>query len=396
MLKLRMYPAGNGDSFLISAAGSNVLIDGGYAKTFDDHIAGDLQEVSRRGERVDLVIATHIDADHISGLIRLLTANGSSDDPKLVQIGRIWHNSLRSLTSPNVITVAPLDREILEDIRRRGHPEIATETAGATEISARQGSSLASLIRQGGYRWNTSDGTTSINFEHTSAINLPAGSVQVIGPSLRRLTDLHEWWTTQLRRMGYRGATGAGDVIDDAFEFMCEHAPSISSLRPIALSADSTKRLDEVYEPDASVTNGSSIAAIIELNGVRVLMLGDAWAEDVVRALRQLKAAGYSMTFDAIKISHHGSLHNTSPELLEIVDAPVYLVSSNGVGHDHPDFEVLAAIVDRPALFSRRLYLNYRTPASARIRTYQPRGGTPFVVNDGASNWIEIGPFLHD
>jgi glyoxylase-like metal-dependent hydrolase (beta-lactamase superfamily II) len=84
MLKIKMYPAGNGDAFLVSGAGANVLVDGGYASTFDRHIAADLQALGLRGERLNLLIATHIDADHISGLIALLAANGSSIQPVIV------------------------------------------------------------------------------------------------------------------------------------------------------------------------------------------------------------------------------------------------------------------------------------------------------------------------
>jgi hypothetical protein len=119
--------------------------------------------------------------------------------------------------------------------------------------------------------------------------------------------------------------------------------------------------------------------------------LGDAWAEDVLKQLQLLKAAGQSMTFDAIKISHHGSLRNTSPDLLALIDAPIYLISSNGVGHGHPDFEVLAAIVDRPAAFKRHIYLNYETSASVRLAQHSSRNGSEFTVHMSAPEWVQIG-----
>lgn len=386
-----MYPAGNGDAFLISSAPLNVLVDGGYGQTFDEHIASDLRDLSSKGERLDLLIASHIDADHISGLIRFLTANGSFAAPQIVSIRNIWHNSLRSLTAKNDAKIHPSDREILDAIYRRGHPATAEHDArGATAISARQGSSLASLIHAGGYQWNGHNGTTGIAVECMPVINLPGGQVRVIGPTQQRLDGLLKWWKGQLRQMGYRGPTGAGDVIDDAFEFMCGHVGEGTPPRPVVLSAGSRKSLDDVYEPDVSITNGSSIAAIIELGGVRILMLADAWAEDVVPALRALQSQGCSMVFDAIKISHHGSLHNTSPELLQLVDAPRYIVSSNGMAHGHPDMEVLAEIVDRPAPFSRTLYFNYATTASNVIRHHRSKSGAPFTVHDNATNWIEI------
>lgn len=391
MLKIRMYPAGNGDAFLISAAGSNVLVDGGYAQTFDDHVSRDLCDLSRRGERLDLLMASHIDADHISGLIRLLSVNGSSAAPQVVPIDGVWHNSLRSLTAKSDAEIDPSDRDILNAIRQRGHPAPAVHAEGsAAEISTRQGSSLASLIHGGGYEWNLGDGTASIALDRTEVLHVPGGSVRVIGPSQERLNALLKWWKGRLRQMGYTGPAGAGDVIDDAFEFMCEHAPETASPRPIPLSAG-RKLLAEVYEPDASITNGSSIAAIVELGGARVLMLADAWAEDAVQSLRTLQSQGCSMMFDAIKVSHHGSLRNTSPELLQLVDSPTYMVSSNGTGHGHPDFEVLAAIVDRPAAFSRKVYLNYATPASNLLRSHHSRSGMPFTVHENATDWIAIG-----
>lgn len=388
-----MYPASNGDAFLISAAGSNVLVDGGYTQTFDDHISRDLRDLSRRGERLDLLIASHIDADHISGLIRFLSVNGSSTAPQIVSIDNIWHNSLRSLTGANDAEIEPSNREILKAIRQRGHPAQSAPGVGGPgpiEISARQGSSLASLIHGNGYRWNLGDGTASIALNHTHLYSLPSGNIRVIGPTRERLDGLLKWWKGRLRQMGYTGPMGTADVIDDAFEFMCEHAPESTAPQPAPLSAGIRKPLDEVYQPDTSVTNGSSIAMIVELGGARILMLADAWAEDAFQALRTLQLQGCSMVFDAIKVSHHGSLRNTSPELLQLVDAPTYLVSSNGISHDHPDIEVLAAIVDRPASFSRALYLNYATPASSLIQNHRSRSGAEFTVRENATDWIEL------
>lgn len=391
-MKLRMYPAGNGDAFLISAAGTNVLVDAGYAQTFDDHILRDLVGLARRGEQLDLVVATHIDADHILGLIRLLSLNGSSETPQIAPICSIWHNSLRSLSAGESGQFCSVDRDILNAICRRGHPTPMKESgADFGEISARQGSSLASLIHKGGYQWNLGDGTASISVDHTPVYSLPGGCVRIVGPTQERLEGLLRWWKKRLRQMGYAGAVGPGDVIDDAFELFCEHEPETEPPSSVLLSSGSQKLLDEVYEVDPSTTNGSSITTIIELGGARVLMLADAWAEDVVKALRLLESQGFSMMFDAIKVSHHGSLRNTSPELLELIDAPIFLVSTNGVGHGHPDFEVLAAIVDRPADFSRTILLNYATPASSLLRRHHSRSNTPFSVHENATDWITIG-----
>lgn len=122
-----------------------------------------------------------------------------------------------------------------------------------------------------------------------------------------------------------------------------------------------------------------------------MLFLGDAWAEDVVSKLKPLQTAFAPIIFDAIKVSHHGSSRNTSVELLSIADSPCFLVSSDGTGHGHPDFEVLAEIVDRPAPFTRQIYFNYETPASRKLRAHTSRSGAAFSVHVAEHDWIQVG-----
>ena len=124
---------------------------------------------------------------------------------------------------------------------------------------------------------------------------------------------------------------------------------------------------------------------------MRLLFLGDSWAEEIEKTLQALPNARFPMIFDAIKISHHGSLHNTSPTLLKLIDSPVFLISSSGNSHNHPDFEVLKAIVDRPSSFKRHLYFNYTTPASQKMQYYTSKSGAEFAIYEGITDWIEIG-----
>ncbi|MDO9180663.1 MAG: AVAST type 1 anti-phage system MBL fold metallo-hydrolase Avs1a [Agitococcus sp.] len=389
MLKVKMYPAKNGDAFLVCSLGTNILIDGGYAETFRQHIVHDLQVLSHQGERLNLVVASHIDADHISGLIALLGLNGELGNRFVVEVDDIWHNSLRSLAVQHAEKLPLAAQKLLESIQRRGYPK--PPDGDAREISARQGSSLARLLNQYGYQWNFADGTLSINTElPLIQLGNNSGSVQIINPSFATLSTLLRWWQDELSKLGYIGPSGAGGLLDDAFEFISASAKSGPRKKSVMISAGGADVLEEVYCSDTSVTNRSSIAMIVELNGRRILFLGDAWAEDIVETLQQLQAKGQSLVFDAVKLSHHGSLHNTSPQLLQMIDAPIYFISTNGQGHGHPDFEVLAAIVDRPASFQRTLYFNYQTPASSRLRSHQSKSGSAFAVYEDSTDWINI------
>lgn len=388
-----MYPAKNGDAFLVDVGGTYILIDGGFASTYQDFIATDLAQLAKAGSRLDLVVCTHIDADHIGGLLEFFSLNGASAK-RGIEVDAVWHNSLRSLPASTAEPDGLHDRMVLEAIRRRGFQGDATSSPNP--ISARQGSSLAKLLRQFGYTWNAGDGSSCIS-EGGIPVSLSHNvSVQVIGPKAARLEELRDLWLREVRKLGYKGSSQPSDLIDDAYEMWCATAPPPSVHQATPIAANSRLRLADIYKPDVSIPNGSSIALIILTGKTRLLFLGDAWAEDVVDSLKALQLTATPIIFDAIKVSHHGSLHNTSVELLSIADSPCFLISSDGSRHEHPDFEVMAEIVDRPASFKRHLFFNYETDASRQLKSHTSKSGTAFSVHVAENGWIHVGENNYD
>ncbi len=395
MLKIKQYPAGNGDSFLLVAdlpRPTAILVDGGYPATFSNHIRADLEELSHAGHALNVLVVTHIDADHVSGLLPFFSGNGSAADPKIISVQKVLHNSLRSLAplAKNSPAPARADKELLAEIQQVGCPPPAAEAQADGEISARQGSSLAALLKSGGYAWNEGEGISCVSGDGFPSFPIGGGRLTVIGPPRARLEALREWWVSEMRGLGYAGTLDANDQLDDAFEFLCAARKRADDAHTISGRSKAALELKDCYLPDDSVPNGSSIALILEIGKRRVLFLGDAWAEDVVTALTVVANGKAKLLFDAIKVSHHGSVRNTSPALLGLIDAPRYFVSSNGDGHDHPDLPVLKAIVDRPGP-TREMYFSYSTPASGELKTHRSAAATPFVVHEGVAGWIEIG-----
>lgn len=384
MIEIKNYPANNGDAFLVKASSNLVamLIDGGYSETFQRHIRPDLENLAANGYALDLVVATHVDADHISGLLSFFSLNGPAQAPAIIPVREVLHNSLRGLKAltERQTALRPDDLALLREIRLRGYPLPDTANNPGQEISARQGNSLAQLLRAGGYQWNTHDGAISIGGEGLVELRLPQADIKILGPNKMRLEGLKKWWTSEIRQMGLVGAL---KDIDDVFEFLCAHEV-VDPGEQLLTSSDAD--LAAAYFPDKSVTNGSSISLIVEIENRRLLFLADSWAEDMVIAL----APSGPTIFDAVKIAHHGSLRNTSPDLLALVDSPHFFISTNGDGHDHPDFAVLKAIVDRPAAFFRTLHFNYSTPASRRLKTYRSDTGADFVVEENQTDWVAI------
>ena len=396
-----MYPANNGDAFLIVTELPQplaILVDGGYGSTFNDYISPDLKIFAEQGYCLDLVVATHIDADHISGLLEFFKQNGNSSSTKIIPIKDVWHNSVRSLDFSSVYNAdtKPDDLDLLTEIKRRGFAKPTGSEDDPEEISAKQGSSLAALLLGGNYRWNMGKGLKSINCGGTSALKFGDDmQLQVIAPQIRRLQQLKTWWIRELKRFGFTGTPGVGGIFDDAFEFLCSYKnlQAATSPAPTQISSSTDSSLKNIYQPDTSVTNSSSIAFIAKIGPARILFLGDAWAEDIELYLKSLSnTAGSAFIFDAIKVSHHGSLRNTSPALLELIDARVFLISSDGKRHSHPDFAVLKAIVDRPCKFKRNIYFNYTTPASRLLRNYKSKSGANFEIYENSNSWINLNP----
>ena len=72
MFRLEMLPVGDGDCLILSwgeeSAPRHMLIDGGLPRS--SGLLGErLRHLSDSGGRLELLIVTHIDADHIGGIL---------------------------------------------------------------------------------------------------------------------------------------------------------------------------------------------------------------------------------------------------------------------------------------------------------------------------------------
>jgi beta-lactamase superfamily II metal-dependent hydrolase len=72
-MRLLAFNAAEGDCILLTSAdGHHALIDGGRAHSFKKATLPVLQELAESGEQLDLVCVSHIDRDHIEGILHLL------------------------------------------------------------------------------------------------------------------------------------------------------------------------------------------------------------------------------------------------------------------------------------------------------------------------------------
>lgn len=92
---VHFLPAKSGDCILLEFDNRNcILIDCGYTVTYNEELKPLLQELSKKGCKISLMIITHTDEDHISGAISFIEDNGNAENPKVIQIDEIWHNGI--------------------------------------------------------------------------------------------------------------------------------------------------------------------------------------------------------------------------------------------------------------------------------------------------------------
>jgi len=105
---------------------------------------------------------------------------------------------------------------------------------------------------------------------------------------------------------------------------------------------------DRQFENDGSLTNRSSIAFMFEYSGLKGLFLADSHPDVIVTSLKDKGVnSGNKINLDFVKISHHGSRKNTSKELLELLNCSNYVISVNGTNGDAlPDKEALFRIIE--------------------------------------------------
>jgi beta-lactamase superfamily II metal-dependent hydrolase len=331
-IQVEMLPAGHGDALLVhyraGAGMARMLIDGGpsfsYVSLLDRLLALPADQ-----RRFELLVVTHIDGDHIDGIVRLLQEDL---DGLGISFDDVWFN---------------------------GTDQMDQVLAAEDSLGATQGEYLQALIKHLGLPWNRAFGGGPIMASPNRPITLASGAkVRLLSPTRDKLLDLIGHWSTIIEGEGYH----TGDT-DEALARLAADR----RLRALGGERDSLggERLDRVdATSDRSKANGSSIAFTLEVGRQRILFGGDAHPDTLVRSLDTYLSPGSRLKLRAFKLPHHGSAANLSAALLDRLDCTDFLVSTNGKYFDHPDvaaIELLIQEVDAP-----HLWFNYAIPGTTR------------------------------
>lgn len=305
MINLKALPAHDGDSFIIQYGDheenvSNILIDGGRGQQIVRELAKEVERINNDKESIDLLVLTHIDEDHILGLLQLFELSTFNKEC----IKRVFFNS-KSLLSEE------FDGKVVEDTNLMINLE-------KEKISFKQGETFEKKLN------NLNIEKMKIIESNCKPININGAQLTILSPDKKDLKKLYFSWEKAFKKENPTEEIKGSKTSDNiSFE-------------------DAIKN---PFKEDKDIVNRSSISFILEYEGRKILMLGDSHPSVVLKNL--IKIYGETeIEFDLVKIAHHGSKSNTSNDLLSHIICKNYLVSTNKENrHGFPHKEALSRIV---------------------------------------------------
>lgn len=315
-MKIRLLKAGNGDSLFLSfndgGINRNILIDGGVEQTYysnatnvNGELYSEIDSIRKQGESIDILILTHIDNDHICGLLKWFELDNKAHE----LVKNVWFNSGKLIAT---YLNEPENEDLQVGLKIFADPQTGVHEAIEYEDY---------LVEKG--IWDKKIILQGQELEEYGV------KIQILSPNEVQLKNLLKEYKRVTGDPAYTAGKGK-DWNKNIKDFIEEE-----------------NRPDFKFNQDSSVKNGSSISFILTLNDKCFLFLADSHPKGIVT---QLKTLGYSkdkpLEVQVMKVSHHGSKANTNKELLEIVKTENYIISTDSSGHNHPNKRTLARILN--------------------------------------------------
>jgi beta-lactamase superfamily II metal-dependent hydrolase len=327
MFNVHLLPGGFGDAILIEygkRVPRYILVDGGPYYNFGEVLKG-MKRVAPGLKTLELLVVTHIDIDHIDGLLVWL-----NQETLPVRIKDVWFNGY-----------AQMEEFVKED-----------------QLGVLQGELFSQVLKNHRLPHNKAFGGKAVvgrDLANLPSIRLMTGMmITVLAPRPEGLTRMLSVWDKALEDIGDEAAVKARLESDHRYN------QDLGDL----LGDDTIPEMMEAISPhDTSPANQSSIAFMAEFEGKRLLMAGDSPTRDLLPALDTLKGNAPTLYLDAWKLAHHGSRKSNQPEIMANVHCPKVLVSSDGKRYKHPDKECIAKLLkyqQGPTTF----YFNYRSESN--------------------------------
>jgi hypothetical protein len=314
---LEALQANDGDCLLLhyepaAAPPVRILLDGGSKTIYQLVIKPRIDQLRGNGPLdLRMAIVSHIDADHITGMVDLFKTLAENQDDRqelFCRIRTLWHNAFSDTHGSTPASVesaavsASMDGHVVSGL---------DDFTQAVVASVPQGNQLRGYATHLAIPINDgmSARTVLAPAQGQLNVNVAAGlTFTVLAPHKAQLDRLEQEWNKAK-------AAHPTDPASQAADYLNNTVPNMSSIVILAKAAT---------------------ASGVEK---QMLLTGDARGDVIIDALN---VAGISQNgrchVDLLKVQHHASSHSTTQDFFERVTADHYVISGNGKdGNPHPD-----------------------------------------------------------
>ena len=350
---LKTFTSGSGDCIILLLQREqqqfSIFIDCG---TITDEIHRYV--VDTLNKSIDILIATHIDNDHVGGIAQML-----HDIPDL-NIGKIIFNSYdRVINEDGIIELDEKLKARIEKLRS----QLPLYTVKEEEsIKAKHALLLSECIltkEKWARVWDTQSYTQSTpNLQLNDG---DFGELIFLSPTPNELSSLEKEFKEEFNKRLLRPLDGKHREDSVLYELILRLAETNNyavSEEPVSFGQMTTQLIDykepNEKNPVISPANKASLALLWRFNNIGIILLGDSDPEIVMRKLRNID----DIEILACKVAHHGSKHNTTIELIEKVNSEHYFFTG-GKNEQRPSIEAIAKILKRTSKDHFTLHFNY-------------------------------------
>lgn len=370
------------------------VIDGGPAGVYGKRLKPRLEQLADSradGDKlhIPLVMVSHIDDDHINGILALtndLLRAREDGDQELVAIRSLWHNAFSDLTKAAGGSAVPASAGGVVLASADSLPKAAAGSMAKDSqlvlASVPQGRKLAANARKLGITQNAGFADGLVISPTGKTLRKPLGiavKLAIVGPRQEQLDALKKDWEKKIAAMKKKGTLTPAAMEPLVAEFV-----------------------------DTSVYNLSSIVVLAAAGDRTMLLTGDARGDYLLKGLQEsgLKKPGKKLHVDILKVPHHGSWRNLADELFEEITADHYVISANG-RDDNPDEETVESLYRVRPKGGYTVYMTNRKhfktgkelPAAKHAVKHAPAGVEVIFADDSAevpSVVVDLGDPLED
>ncbi len=337
MINLYAIQAGFGDCFLLEYGTADlpeyILLDGGPPGNYKDFLKPALATLLKTSSSLNAIMVSHVDNDHIVGVLDLLVDIKFQQDAgakPFVNIGQLWFNTFK-----DTIDTGDLEKRMKEINTIAGVNGIRMQEMSMAFNGIKEGYQILSVARfldipinpdtEKGFYFGGQDKPT---FKKSNL------EITIIGPTLSNLQKLQAKWEEWLRANEQKIQEG---------KYTKEFA---------AMS-------------DRSIPNLSSIIMLIKADGKTILLTGDCRGDHLQEGLIETGLSGDGkFHVDVFKVPHHGSQRNVTRDFFKEVTADTYVISADGT-NGNPDEETLGWIVETAKEAGRKIQFIFTNETSS-------------------------------